>query len=309
MLLPHVAVGARALLCANFDPQTLLETVAHRRITAVFMVPTMLIRVIEQLGSADSPTLSTLRTIVYGGASMPVDRLIAGLKMLGPIFVQIYGLTESTWPVAALSRDDHLRRAGESEEQWRERLRSCGRPTEVGEVRIVDAHGAEVATGELGELWVRGRNTMIGYWKGQGVSDTDDAKGLDSDGWMHTGDVGYRNAEGYLVIVDRLHDMIVSGGFNVYPREVEHALSTHPAVLESAVVGRPSEEWGETVHAFVVLRAGCTVSSEELMRHCAQEIAGYKKPRSIDFVDNLPKNAAGKVLRRELRERLVVPAH
>lgn len=304
MLLPHIAVGARALVCSSFDADCLIEIIANHGVTSVFLVPTMLIRVIERLSSGgDVEKMSTLRTIVYGGASMPVDRLITGLDLLGPVFVQIYGLTESTWPVAALSREDHLRRPHEKEHSWCERLQSCGRPTAVGEVRVVDAGGHDVGVAESGELWVRGRNTMSGYWECSGGCS--DAKGLDSEGWMHTGDVGYRNAEGYLVIVDRLHDMIVSGGFNVYPREVEGALSSHPAVLESAVVGRPSEEWGETVHAFVVLRPHHRVSAEELSRHCASQISGYKKPRSVDFVDALPKNASGKILRRELRQRLL----
>ncbi len=304
MLLPHVAVGARALLCTSFTPAALIEIVASRAVTAMFLVPTMLIRLIERLATTgEVAKVSSLRTIVYGGASMPVDRLIAGLDLLGPVFVQIYGLTESTWPVAALSRNDHRRRDSENDQRWRERLQSCGRPTEVGEVRVVDPSGGEAVAGQPGELWVRGANTMSGYWR-CGDAGSADLKGLDSDGWMHTGDVGYRNADGYLVIVDRLHDMIVSGGFNVYPREVESALSTHPAVLESAVVGRPSPEWGESVHAFVVLRPGKQVNGEELARHCGLQIAAYKKPRSVDFVTALPKNAAGKILRRELRERL-----
>jgi acyl-CoA synthetase (AMP-forming)/AMP-acid ligase II len=167
----------------------------------------------------------------------------------------------------------------------------------MGEVRIVAESGREAAAGEPGEMLVRGRNTMLGYWgKGRG-----DAKGLDADGWMHTGDVAVRDADGFVTIVDRLHDMIVSGGFNVYPREVEDALSSHPAVLEAAVVGRLDAEWGERVHAVVVLRPGLTAGAEELAAHVGARTAAYKKPRSFDFVAELPRNASGKVLRRALK--------
>lgn len=213
------------------------------------------------------------------------------------MFVQIYGLTESTWPVTALLREEHPRREAEGTESWHRRLASCGKPTPVGELRIVDSDGKEVAGGEVGEIHVRGRNTMAGYWNA-----TADVKGLDSAGWMHTGDVGRRDPEGNITIVDRLHDMIVSGGFNVYPREVEDTLSSHPAVLEVAVVGRPDPEWGESVHAFVVLRPGANVAADELVEHCRSTLAGYKKPRGVTFVEALPKNASGKVLRRSLRD-------
>lgn len=301
MLLPHAAVGARAAILGHFDPQLLVSAIETAHVTATFLVPTMLVRFLEAL---EEPTrVRSLRTLVYGGASMPVDRLEGALSALGPVLVQIYGLTESTWPVCALLREDHVRRPGESREEWHARLHSCGRPTSVGRLRIVDGRGQDVEAGQLGELWVRGDNTMIGYWAASGASPTDE-KGVDSAGWMHTGDVGFVDADGFVTIVDRLHDMIVSGGFNVYPREVESALSKHPAVLESACVGRPDPEWGETVHAAVVLRPGMSVSVEELGRHCASLLAGYKKPRSFEFVEALPKNASGKILRRAVRDGL-----
>jgi len=299
LLLPHAAVGARAVILRTFDAHRLIEVVHAERATCVFLVPTMLVRLLEAL--EDPSHLSSLRTIVYGGASMPVDRLQRGIELLGSVFVQIYGLTESTWPVCALRREDHVRRPGEAEEAWVRRLQSCGRPTAVGAVRIVDPVGREVADGQVGELWVRGRNTMSGYWRSEGRPAVADAKGLDAAGWMHTGDLGFADGEGFVTIVDRLHDMIVSGGFNVYPREVESALSRHEAVLEAAVVGRPDAEWGETVHAAVVLRPGRRATPDELIRHCGKILAGYKKPRSIAIVDRLPKNASGKVLRREIR--------
>jgi acyl-CoA synthetase (AMP-forming)/AMP-acid ligase II len=293
MWLPHAVAGATALLADRFDANALAGLVRRERVTSMFLVPTMLVRFLEAIGA--SPPPQTLRSIVYGGAAMPVDRLERGLELLGPIFVQIYGLTESNWPVTALRREEHL--AGPDPAARRRRLASCGRATAVGEVRIVGDDGTGALPGCPGEMLVRGRNTMLGYWGRQ----RGDAKGLDADGWMHTGDVAVRDDEGFVTIVDRLHDMIVSGGFNVYPREVEDALSSHPSVLEAAVVGRPDPEWGETVHAVVVLRDGAKPDEAALARHVASRTAPFKKPRSFEFVSELPKNAAGKVLRRALK--------
>ncbi len=302
MFAPHAAVGARALALDRFDAAAFVALVEEERATATFLVPTMLVRVLDELGG-QAGRLPSLRAIVYGGAAMPADRLERGLALLGPVFLGIYGLTESTWPVTALSREDH-QPAGGAEDR-RRRLASCGRPTSVGELRIVDEEGREVPDATLGEILVRGRNTMLGYWDrargGPGPAGAEDRKGLDGDGWMHTGDLGRRDTDGFVTIVDRLHDMIVSGGFNVYPREVEEALSSHPAVLEAAVVGRPHPEWGETVHAAVVLRRGRNVDAGALADHCARLTADYKKPRSIDFVEELPRNSSGKILRRALR--------
>ena len=315
MLLPHVRVGARALLLDRFEAEAFLQIVEDTRGTSVFLVPTMLVRILELPGI--QRRLASLRTIVYGGASMPVDRLCIGLEALGQVFVQIYGLTESTWPVTALRREQHPLRG--DERQRRARLASCGRATSVGRVRVVRADGSDAADGEAGEILVRGRNTMKGYWCGPGRAPArslseqiDDAgkggrptiKGLDEQGWMHTGDVGFRDADGFFTIIDRMHDMIVSGGFNIYPVEVERALSSHPAVLESAVVGVPDAEWGERVHASVVLRPGARVDEAELVEHCAGRISPFKKPRSLSFVRELPKNASGKILRRRIRERV-----
>ena len=302
LLLPHAVVGARSVVLRHFDVHRLIEVIEQERATCVFLVPTMLVRVLEALD--DPSRLASLRTIVYGGASMPVDRLRRGLELLGPIFVQIYGLTESTWPVCALRREDHVKREHETESTWLRRLQSCGRATAVGSVRAMSPEGKEVGPRQVGELWVRGRNTMSGYWRLPDHPTVEDEKGLDAEGWMHTGDLGFIDEGGFVTIVDRLHDMIVSGGFNVYPREVESALSSHEAVLESAVVGRPDAEWGETVHAAVVLRPGRHATPEALIEHCAAILAGYKKPRSLEIVEGLPKNPSGKVLRREVRARL-----
>jgi len=304
MWLPHAAVGARALLVEHFNERAFIELVERERVTAAFLVPTMLVRLIEALQEMEPGQarrrLRSLRTVVYGGAPMPVDRLRKGLELLGPVFVQIYGLTESNWPATALRREDHIVAGGEDE--LCRRLASCGRPTAVGQLRIVDEDGRDLPPGEVGQILVKGANTMSGYWGKTGVCGDEAGKGLDIEGWMHTGDLAVRDEQGFVTIVDRLHDMIITGGFNVYPREVENALSSHPAVLEAAVAGRPSAQWGEIVHAAVVLRAGASASEEELASHVAQRTAPYKKPRSFEFVRELPRNAAGKVLRRLLRE-------
>jgi acyl-CoA synthetase (AMP-forming)/AMP-acid ligase II len=337
MWLPHAVAGGSALLADHFDAASFVDLAARESVSSVFLVPTMLVRFVEALqASARTRTqrgalLPALRSVVYGGASMPVDRLERALDLLGPVLVQIYGLTESNWPVAALRREEHLF-DGDGPAR-RRRLASCGRATSVGQIRIVRDDGSEAPDGEAGELLVRGRNTMLGYWAGsaagrdaRGFAGTGgetkgldaagiggetkgldaagiggETKGLDAAGWMHTGDVAVRDADGFVTIVDRLHDMIVSGGFNVYPREVEDALSSHPSVLESAVVGRADAEWGERVHAVVVLRDGASPCEQELARHVAERTAPYKKPRSFEFVAELPKNAAGKVLRRALK--------
>ncbi len=304
MLLPHVAVGALALLMDRFAAAACVEVVRRCGVTAVFLVPTMLVRLLDSVDAADR--MRSLRTVVYGGAPMPVDRLIRALELYGPVFVQIYGLTESTWPVTALTHEHHCRGEGEDERAWRDRLASCGRPTSIGTLRIAGPDGRDVEPGAIGEICVRGRNTMSGYWRWapgpQGIGETD--KGLDGEGWVHTGDLAIQDRQGQVTIVDRLHDMIISGGFNIYPREVEDALTSHPAVLEAAVVGRPSAEWGETVHAFVVIRPQMTATAEALVAHCVGRLAAYKKPHSLELVAELPKNPSGKILRRTLRDRL-----
>ncbi len=304
MWLPHVRVGARSVLLDRFDARAIIDLIEEYCVTAVFLVPTMLVRLLDVLD--DPRKMTSLRTVVYGGASMPVVPLQKALRLLGRRFVQIYGLTESTWPITALLRDDHV--VGGGEPATTARLASCGRPTPIGDLRIMSPAGKPVSAGETGEIHVRGKNTMLGYWHTRGRADVVDAKGLDEDGWMHTGDVGFMDDEGFVTIVDRLHDMIVSGGFNVYPKEVEHCLCRHEAVLEAAVVGLPDEEWGERVHASVVLRRGAAATEQELARHCAAKLAGFKKPRSVEIVEELPKNASGKILRREIRNRLAAVA-
>jgi acyl-CoA synthetase (AMP-forming)/AMP-acid ligase II len=243
-----------------------------------------------EAGAAD---MSSLQSVVYGGGPMYVRHIRRALDLWGPIWVQLYGQGETPMTGTYLRRLDHL---GSGEEQAR-RLGSIGIPRTDIELRVFDSEDRPLPPGEIGELVIRGATVMRGYWG----NPTATAEALRS-GWLHTGDVGYADPDGYLHLVDRAKDMIVSGGNNVYAREVEEALLTHTAVSEVAVIGVPDDYWGEAVHAIVV--AGSPVTAEELVAHCRERLAAYKRPRSVAFVESLPKNAYGKVLKRELRQQL-----
>jgi long-chain acyl-CoA synthetase len=219
-----------------------------------------------------------------------------GLSKWGTIFAQGYGMTETAPLLTALDSWDHL--PDGTPEQAR-RLSSVGREVTDVEVRVVNVNGEDVQPGEIGEIIARGPNIMLGYWR---MPEATAAAII--DGWMHTGDLATIDEENYIYIVDRAKDMIISGGENVYSVEVENALYSHPAVLEAAVIGVPDEQWGEAVHGVVVLKPGAQATSEELIAHTHTQIAGYKVPRSIEFLpDALPKSGAGKILKRELREK------
>jgi acyl-CoA synthetase (AMP-forming)/AMP-acid ligase II len=231
-----------------------------------------------------------LRTILYGASPIPEDLLRRSLEVFGCSFVQGYGLTETTGVVSLLPPEVH--------ERGGERLRSCGIAIEGTTARVVQEDGSPCATGEVGEIVVRGPGVMKGYWNRPEAT----AEAI-RDGWFHTGDAGYFDDDGYLYIHDRVKDMIISGGENVYPAEVESLLFSHPSVADVAVIGVPDERWGETVKAVIVLEPGAGASQEELMEFCVGKIAGFKRPRSIDFVEELPRNPTGKLLKRELREK------
>jgi acyl-CoA synthetase (AMP-forming)/AMP-acid ligase II len=215
--------------------------------------------------------------------------LVKALERFGPIFVQMYGLTETATLSTILRTDEH-RIDGDDR-----RLASCGRPVTLVEVRVGSAE-SECAPGERGEVLVRGKNVTPGYW---GRPDATAAALI--DGWMHTGDIGVWDEDGFLYIVDRKHDMIISGGANVYPSELEEVLHEHPAIAEAAVVGIPDETWGETVVAVVARRPGAELSEKDVIDYCAERLAGYKKPRRVSFVDALPRSAIGKVDKPSLR--------
>ncbi|MGB3903518.1 MAG: long-chain-fatty-acid--CoA ligase [Anaerolineae bacterium] len=291
-LFPAFAAGATIVIHSEFDETGVLAAIEKQKVTYVGLVPAMIIRLLEHpdLSQYD---LSSLRTIMYVGAPMPLEALKTGIARFGAIFTQLFGQTE-TLNVAVLDKEEHKVEGSPKEIK---RLESAGRPLGEGETRIVDEEGHEVPLGEAGEIIVRSDRMMTGYWK----MPQETAKTI-KDGWLHTGDVGKMDEDGYIYLVDRKKDMIISGGENIYSREVEEVLYMHPAVLEAAVVGVPDEKWGESVKALVVLKQGATASEQEIVDFCKEHLASYKKPRSVEFRDNLPKTGSGKIRKHEIRE-------
>ncbi len=287
-VLPFFVKGAANVLMPKFTPAEFCRLVERERVTHSWMVPTTISMILEAPERADYD-LSSLRQIVYAGAPMPAERLKQALEAFGEIFVQVYGLSEAPQPDLVLTREDH---------RLPDKLASAGRPALGVQVRVVRPDGTEVKPGsdEVGEIALRGPHIMSGYWRRPDAT----AEAL-RDGWFHTGDLARVDSEGYIFIVDRAKEMIISGGYNIYPREVEEALYRHPAISEAAVIGVPDERWGEAVKACVVTRPGASVTSEELIAHCAQLLAGYKKPRTVDFLPALPKSPNGKIAKLQLR--------
>jgi long-chain acyl-CoA synthetase len=235
-----------------------------------------------------------LKTIVYGGGPMHLEDLLRAMELLGPRFAQIYGQGEAPMTITALSKALH---AEHTRPRWREIMSSVGLPRTDVDVRVFDDENRELPTGEAGEVVCRGDVVMSGYWRDPQATDAT-LRG----GWLHTGDIGCFDAEGFLTLKDRSKDVIISGGSNIYPREVEEVLLRHPAVLEVSVIGRRHPEWGETVVACVVLRAGETASDRDLDTLCLSAMARFKRPRAYVFLNALPKNNYGKVLKTELRK-------
>ena len=290
-------VGGRHVMIPRFDPELWLRTVAAERVTRATLVPSM-INVLINHPALPAHDLSCLRSVYYGGSPMPAELLRRAMEVLGCDWGQLYGMTEAAPVVTLLSAADH-RRGAAGEEPYAARLRSAGRPVVGVEAQVRREDGSPAEIGEPGEVWVRGPNIMKGYWKREHETQA----ALDADGWYHSGDAAYADAEGYLFIVDRLKDMIISGGENVYCTEVENAIYRHPAVLECAVFGVPDDRWGERVHAAIVLKPDARIEEIAIIEHCRALIAGYKLPRSFDLgFEPLPKSGAGKILKRELRK-------
>ncbi|MEN9506341.1 MAG: hypothetical protein RI958_2267, partial [Actinomycetota bacterium] len=261
-----------------------------------FAAPIMVKRLANDPDTATAD-LTRLKTIIYGGAPMYLVDLEGALAVFGPRLAQIYGQGETPMTITALSKADH---ADTSHPRWRDHMQSVGTVRTDVEVRVIDDEGIELPVGETGEIVVRGDVVMAGYWN-QPEATADTLR----DGWLHTGDVGSFDANGYLTLRDRSKDLIISGGMNIYPREVEEVLLQHPAVRAVSVVGRPDAEWGEAVVAFVVATDGAAPpTTDELDRTCLDRIARFKRPKEYRFVDALPTNNYGKVLKRELREQL-----
>ncbi len=285
--------GARLYLHRRFDPQAVVEAIERERITITHFAPTMLQAILD-LPDLARRDLTSLHTVSYGASPIPEPLLRRALEALGPIFVQRYGSTEAA-AVTSLEKSDHV--IDGTPEQAR-LLVSAGQPNLMTEIKIVRADGSDCAPGEAGELLIKNPDlVMQGYWRNEEAT----AEAMQG-GWFHTGDVGTLDARGYLAIVDRIKDMIISGGENIYPREVEDALMHHGAVDNAAVIGVPDDTWGEAVLAFVVRRVGAEAGEAELIEHCRARIASYKKPSRIEFVRALPYLASGKVDKVRLRE-------
>jgi long-chain acyl-CoA synthetase len=286
--------GATTILVSAFEPEAALDVLEHQRVTNAVFIPTMLQMLAAVPGAAERD-FSALRSIAYGASPITTPVLKAALRTFHCALFGIYGLTETTGAAVQLDAADHD--PGGPREHL---LRSVGRPYPWVQLRIVDPDtGVACGPNEVGEVWLRAPNVMAGYFN----RPEETAAALTADGWLRTGDGGHLDARGYLFLTDRIKDMIVSGGENVFPVEVEEALAQHPAVDQVAVIGVPDERWGETVKALVVLRTGAVASAGELTAFARERLAGYKLPRSVDFVSELPRTPSGKVLKRELRER------
>jgi long-chain acyl-CoA synthetase len=285
--------GATNVLVRDPDPEVLIELIGRLRVTHAFLVPAV---IAMMLGAAEarSADFSSLVCILYGASPISEKVLAQAVRTFGCQFVQAYGLTETTGTALYLPAADH-----DPDGPHRHRLRAAGVPIPVCEAKVVDpASGVELPEGQVGEIWVRGPTVMKGFWN---LPEQTEAT-ITPDGWLRTGDAGYRDQDGYFYVHDRIKDMIVSGGENIYPAEVENAIMSHPEVADVAVIGVPHDRWGETPKALVVRRPGSMLGEEELLDFCRARLARFKCPTSVEWRDSLPRNPSGKVLKKELRE-------
>ena len=291
-----IARGARLVVKQDFNPPEVVASFDKEGVTHALLVPAMILFLLN-MPDIDKVNFGSLRCVFYGASAIPLEVLKKAMATFDCQFLQAFGQTESVALLTQLSADDHVKAAASDDPRVQRRLLSCGREVFGTEVRIVDEQGKEVARGEVGEIAARGDQVMKGYWKLPEATST-----TLKDGWLHTGDLGTMDEDGYVYVVDRLKDMIVSGGENVFPREIEDVLFQHPAIADATVIGVPSDQWGEEAKAVVVLKPGQSATAEAILGYCKGKLAGFKRPRSVDFVAALPKNPSGKVLKRELRE-------
>jgi acyl-CoA synthetase (AMP-forming)/AMP-acid ligase II len=291
--LSTILQGGPILLHGDFNPVAILDDMEGGEVTVVLLIPVM-VNFLLQMPGIEERDFSSIRGIVYGASPMPVEVLRRAMEVFKCDFIQGYGQTESSAVLCVLPPEDHM--LDGTPEQMK-RLASAGREVFGTEVRVVDETDADVEPGQIGEVIGRGANVMKGYWNMPEAT----AETL-RDGWLRTGDLGTIDEDGYVYILDRVKDMIISGGENVYSREVEEALHMHPAVADAAVIGVPDEQWGESIKAVVVLAEGQTATEKEIIDFCRGKLAGYKRPRSVDFMTELPRNLSGKVLKKILRE-------
>lgn len=284
--------GQHTILHKTFDPIALLDDIERYPVTGVFMVPAMIMFVLQTPG-IEKRDFSDLKQIYYGASPISETVLREAIEVFKCDFLQMYGMTETTGTVVNLSPEDH-RKALDGRPEL---LRSCGRPSVGGAAKVVDTEGNTLPPGEVGEIWLKSDTNMLRYHNLPEAT----AENL-TDGWVHTGDAGYMDEEGYLYLKDRIKDMVVSGGENIYPVEVENVIAQHSAVADVAVIGVPDDKFGEALLAFIVTKPDCTLTTEELIEFCRERIAGYKIPRQMQLIDELPRNPSGKVLKKVLRE-------
>ena len=278
-----------SVILREFDPVASLDAIHTERVSKLFIVPAAL-QIVIQHTEAERVDFSCVKTVMYGAAPMPLPLLKEAIEVIGCQFIQCYGMTETTGTIAILPPEDHV-------PEGSERMRSAGRPAMGCEIAVFDPDGKPVKTGEIGEVAVRAPANMLGYWKNPEAT----TKTLRDDGWLLSGDAGYLDEDGYLFIHDRIKDMIISGGENVYPAEVESALYAHPAIREAAVIGVPDARWGEAVRAVVTLKSDATLDEKEVLGWMRGKLAAFKCPKAIDVIDVMPRNASGKLLKRDLR--------
>jgi acyl-CoA synthetase (AMP-forming)/AMP-acid ligase II len=311
----HVA-GIQAMLAAIYGGRTLvmmrqfevkewLEAIQKEKATRAMLVPTMLKRVIDD-PDFSRYNLSSLKVVTYGAAPMPFEVIDRAIKMMPWVkYINAFGQTETASTITSLGPEDHNIKGTEEEKQKKlKRLSSSiGRPLPDVEVKIVDGEGKALSSLEVGEIWARGPRIMTGYWRDEQKT----SQVMTQDGWLRTGDMGWMDEEGYIYLAGRGDDMIIRGGENISPEEVENVLHSHPKVEEAAVIGVPDPEWGQEPRAVIVLKKGKAATSEEIIEYCRSKLSGFKRPRSVVFLDSLPRNPMGKVLRKKLREEYGKP--
>jgi len=281
--------SATNVVLKEFEPSEVLNAINNYGITKIFMVPAMMKMILEHPLSRETD-YSTIRYISYGASPIPLDLLKEAIEVFKCGFIQLYGMTETTGSVTYLPPEDHS-------VEGNERMKSAGKALPHCEIKIVDGNDNEVPRREVGEIIVRTTSNMEGYWN----LPEETTKTL-KDGWLYTGDAGYMDEDGYVYVHDRVKDMIVSGGENIYPAEVENAIFSHESVADVAVIGVPDEKWGEAVKALVVLKENCESTEEDIINFSRERIAGFKTPKSVDFIKELPRNPSGKILKKELRK-------
>lgn len=283
--LAAISAGCTAVITREFVPQEILKVIVEQKVNTGFLVPAALLFLCS-LPESQGADYAALKNIAYGASPITPDLLKRAIETFRCRFTQVYGLTETTGAVTFLHHEDHVG----------ERFLSCGRSGFGHELKVVGLDEGELPYGEIGEIVYRGPGTMAGYWNKER-----DTQASIRDGWFHTGDAGTMDADGFIYIKDRIKDMIISGGENIYPAEIESVLAGHPDIADVAVIGVPDDTWGEAVKAIVIRKPGSSLTAEQLIDWAHARLAGYKRPRSVDFVEVIPRNPSGKILKKELR--------